>query len=189
MADLEFFPLTPERWPDLEALFGDRGATGGCWCMWWRIKRSKFDKQKGDGNKQAFKAIVTAGDQIPGLLAYRYGHPVCWCAVAPRDQFPVLNRSRTLKPVDDRPVWSINCFFIHKSCRNQGLTVQLLQAAINYVRRQGGKVLEGYPVEPKKDTMPVVFAWTGFASAFRQCGFVEIARRSETRPIMRYSIH
>jgi len=26
---LEFHPLTPERWRDFEALFGERGACGG----------------------------------------------------------------------------------------------------------------------------------------------------------------
>jgi hypothetical protein len=35
--DLAFHPLTPERWHDLEQLFGTRGACGGCWCMWWRV--------------------------------------------------------------------------------------------------------------------------------------------------------
>jgi hypothetical protein len=30
-------PLTPSRWPDLEALFGRNGACNGCWCMYWRI--------------------------------------------------------------------------------------------------------------------------------------------------------
>lgn len=188
MPDLEFLPLTPERWPHLETLFGERGATGGCWCMWWRLKRSEFDRQKGAGNRQAFKAIVESGHRIPGLLAYKNRQPVGWCSVAPRDEFPVLGRSRILKPVDNTPVWSIVCFFIDKNHRHQGLTVALLQAAIEYVKQQGGNVLEGYPVEPKKDKMPAVFAWTGFASAFRQLGFVEVARRSETRPIMRYYV-
>ncbi|NIN00486.1 MAG: hypothetical protein GTO24_21110 [candidate division Zixibacteria bacterium] len=51
-----------------------------------------------------------------------------------------------------------------------------------------GKPLEGYPVEPRKERMPAAFACTGLASAFRRAGFVEIARRSKTRPIMRFSI-
>ena len=66
--------------------------------------------------------------------------------------------------------------------------MRLLGAAIAYVKQQGGKVLEGYPVEPKKDHMPAVFAFTGLASAFLKAGFVECLRRSETRPIMRFYI-
>ena len=185
---LKFYPLTQERWADFEQLFGERGATGGCWCMWWRIKRSDFEQQKGEGNKQAMKAIVESGE-VPGILAYAAGQPIGWCAVSPREKYPVLNRSRILKPVDDTPVWSISCFFIDKNYRNQGITAKLLQAAVEYVKQQGGKVVEGYPVEPKKEQMPTVFAWTGFASTFEKAGFVECARRSETRPILRCYIH
>ena len=105
-----------------------------------------------------------------------------------RDNFPVLNRSRILNKIDDIAVWSTVCFFIDKKYRNSGVSVQLLRAAIEYVKRRSGKVLEGYPVEPKKDKMPAAFAWTGLASAFKKVGFVEVARRSETRPIMRFFI-
>ncbi|MBI2165479.1 MAG: hypothetical protein HYU29_03630 [Chloroflexi bacterium] len=52
-AALEFHPVTPDRWTDLEQLFGDRGAFAGCWCMWWRLTRSQFQKQAGQGNKEA----------------------------------------------------------------------------------------------------------------------------------------
>lgn len=182
---LEFQPLTPERWTDLETLFGERGATGGCWCMWWRLKRSEYDKQKGEGNKQAFKGIVESGAK-PGILAYAEGQPVGWCSVAPRDDFPVLNRSRNLKRVDDKAVWSVVCLFVDKQYRGHGLTVKLIQAAVDYAREQGAEIIEGYPVDPKSPNMPSVFAWTGFLSAFQQAGFVEVLRRSETRPIMRY---
>ena len=53
--DLSFHPLTPERWPDLERLFGVRGACGGCWCMWWRLPRATYNEQKGEGNREAFR--------------------------------------------------------------------------------------------------------------------------------------
>jgi GNAT superfamily N-acetyltransferase len=184
LPDLEFAPLTPERWSDVEELFGERGAIVGCWCMWWRWKRSEFERLKGEGNKQAMREIVESG-QVPGLLAYEGGKPVGWCSVAPREEFPVLQRSRTLKPVDGRPVWSITCFFVAKGYRGIGMNSRLLRAAVGYVRDQGGQVVEGYPIVPRKDQVPVVFAFTGFASAFEAEGFVEVLRRSETRPIMR----
>jgi hypothetical protein len=52
----------------------------------------------------------------------------------------------------------------------------------------GATIVEGYPVEPKTADMPAPFAWTGTASAFRKAGFTEVARRSATRPIMRYVV-
>lgn len=180
----QFHPLTPERWGHLETLFGARGACGGCWCMLWRLKRSEFEKQKGDTNKAAFKAVVDSGE-APGILAYANGNAIGWCAVAPRETYPALDRSRVLKRIDDKPVWSIVCLFIAKEFRRKGVSVELLKAAAKYVRKRGGRLVEGYPVEPRKDSMPDVFAWTGVASAFLKAGFVECERRSETRPIMR----
>ncbi len=67
--------LIPERWPDFEALFGERGAYSGCWCMWWRLTRREFEQQQGKGNRQAMKAIVESG-QVPGILAHLQGRPV-----------------------------------------------------------------------------------------------------------------
>jgi GNAT superfamily N-acetyltransferase len=180
-------PVTIERWADMQQLFGANGACGGCWCMLWRLPRKQFDAQKGEGNKSAMQALLEA-NEVPGLLAYLDGTPVGWCAIAPRMDYPGLARSRILKPVDEMPVWSITCLFVDKSQRRKGISVQLLRAAIEHVRNQGGKVVEGYPVEPKKNDAPAVFVWTGLASAFRAVGFVEVARRSDTRPIMRYEI-
>ena len=181
---VEFRPLTPERWPDLEALFGARGACGGCWCMAWRLKRSEFDRGKGEGNRRAFRAIVTSGAE-PGVLAYAGGEPVAWCAVAPREVYAALGRSRVLAPVDDRPVWSISCLFVTRRMRRSGVSAPLIRAAVSHAAAHGAEAVEAYPVEPYSGEMPAAFAWTGIASAFRRAGFKEVARRSRTRPIMR----
>jgi GNAT superfamily N-acetyltransferase len=185
--NLEFHPLTSERWAELEKLFGKHGASGGCWCMWWRLTRSEFLKKRGEENRKALKQIVDSGE-IPGILAYANGEPVGWCSVAPREAYAALERSRVLKRVDDKPVWSVVCFFVAKNFRHKGVSVALLKAAIEHVKKRGGKIIEGYPVEPKKGYTPDPFAYTGLASAFRKVGFKEILRPSETRPIMRYVI-
>jgi GNAT superfamily N-acetyltransferase len=185
--NLKFFPVTRDRWTDFETLFGERGACGGCWCMLWRLTRKAFERQKGEGNRKAMKAIVQSG-KIPGILAFSQGKPVAWCSVAPRNHFPALERSRILKPLDSRPVWSISCLFVEKNYRRKGLSTRIIKAAVDHVKKQGGTLVEAYPVEPKKDKMPDAFAWTGLASAFIRAGFTECARRSETRPIMRFYI-
>jgi len=181
---IRFRPLTPKTWSDLEDLFGPRGASGGCWCMWWRLKRSEYNKKKGAGNKRAFQKIVAAGASS-GVLAYVGGKAVGWCAIAPRRDYPVLEQSRILKPVDDLPVWSVTCFFVPRLYRRQGLTSKLLVAAVELARKQGATAVEGYPQDPKDTSMVEAFAWTGFASAFKKAGFKEVARRSPTRPVMR----
>jgi len=181
----KFYPVTKENWKDFENLFGDKGACAGCWCMYWRLKQSVLDAQKGNGNKRAMKKIIDLGN-IPGILAYAEGEPIGWCSVAPRKEFSRLENSRILKPVDEKSVWSVVCFFIHKNYRKQGLSTALLNAAKKFVKSSGGKILEGYPIEPKKDKMPDAFAWTGLSAAFQSAGFKEVTRRSETRPIMRF---
>jgi len=180
----ECHPLTTERWPDFVRLFGERGACGGCWCMWWRLKRSEFERQKGEGNKKSMEALVNSGE-VPGILAYKDGEPVAWCSVAPRENFPALDRSRVLKRVDETPVWSIVCFFVEKNHRGKGLSAQLVKAALAYALSRGSQVVEAYPMEPQKK-WPAAFVWTGLVSVFRKVGFIEAARHSESRPIMRY---
>ncbi len=181
----KFYPVTKRNWKDFEKLFGEKGACAGCWCMYWRLKQSVLDAQKGNSNKRAMKKIIGSGN-IPGILAYSEGEPIGWCSVAPREEFSKLDNSRILKPVDEKSVWSVVCFFIHKDHRKKGLSIALLYAAKKYVKSSGGKILEGYPIEPKKDKMPDAFAWTGLSAAFQSAGFKEVARRSETRPIMRF---
>jgi GNAT superfamily N-acetyltransferase len=185
--EVECHPLTAHRWQDLEELFGPRGATGGCWCMYWRLSRTQFTKLKGEGTRQAFRHLVEGGEVV-GLLAYAQGQPVGWCAIAPRESYSVLERSRILKRVDAMPVWSIVCLFVSKDFRGRGLTPILLRAAVDYAVQYGARIIEGYPIDPKTPRIPAAFAWTGVASAFRQAGFVEVLRRSETRPIMRYEV-
>jgi len=181
----KFFPVTNERWKDFEKLFGEKGVCAGCWCMYWRLKQSVLNAQKGNGNKRAMKKII-GSDKIPGILAYSEGEPIGWCSVARREDFSRLDNSRILKPIDEKSVWSVVCFFIHKDHRKMGLSIALLNAAKKYVTSSGGIILEGYPIEPRKDKMPDAFAWTGISAAFQSAGFKEVARRSETRPIMRF---
>ncbi|HKV44976.1 MAG TPA: GNAT family N-acetyltransferase [bacterium] len=155
--------------------------------MWWKLTRSEFARQTGQGNRRAFRRLVASGE-IPGLLAYHRGTPVGWCAVGPREAYPVLDRSRVLGRVDAQAVWSVVCFFVARPFRRQGVTVALLRAAIASAKRRGAAAVEGYPVAPRSEKMPDVFAFTGLVPAFRKAGFVEVARRSPTRPIMRCTL-
>ena len=155
--------------------------------MYWRLQHGEFERQKGEQNRLAFRTIVES-NELPGVLADDGHEPVGWCAVAPRERFVRLERSRILKPVDDRSVWSVVCFFVERSYRRRGVSRLLLRAAVDLASSRGAKIVEGYPVEPKKAKTPAAFAWTGLAAAFRSAGFTEVARRSETRPIMRFNI-
>jgi len=190
---LRLVPATPDRWADLEALFGARGACAGCWCMWWRIPRRDWkagqapgDGVKGAGNRRAFRRLVEGG-AVPGLLAYDGGAPVGWVAVEPRDAYPRLDASPTLARVDDRPVWSVTCFFVAASHRGRGVARALAAAALRHVRARGGRLVEAYPVDRGARSADA-FVYTGPAAVFAGLGFREVARRRPTRPILRKAL-
>ena len=155
--------------------------------MWWRISRSEFEKQKGEGNRRAMKKIVQSGE-IPGIIVYKDAEPIGWCSVAPREKFHSLNRSPVLKKIDETQVWSIVCFFIAKKYRNKGMMLILINAAIDYVRRKGGKVIEAYPTDPRGKHLAPVSSFMGLPSVYRQAGFKECAQPSKSKVIMRFQI-
>jgi GNAT superfamily N-acetyltransferase len=156
--------------------------------MYWRVARSTFHAQYGERLKQAMHDLVAAG-HVPGILAYRENEPVGWCSIAPRGEFAVLNRSRTLKPVDDQPVWSITCFFISQPYRQHGLTAKLVTAALDYAASQGARIVEAYPLSSELYQPEAFFdEYMGQRSTFEKAGFREVLRRSERRIILRKEI-
>lgn len=182
--ELRIHPATAARWDDLASLFGKRGACGGCWCMAWRLPKRTWLAGKTGANKRALHRLVSRRP-APGVLGYSGREPVAWCAVAPRKSYVALASSRVLKPVDEQPVWSISCLFVRKDQRRRGLSVEMLRGAVAYAAGQGARIVEGYPIEPTMEQTPDPFVWTGTPSAFRKAGFLEVARRSRTRSILR----
>jgi len=154
--------------------------------MFWKLRGKAYDEARVYETRQMHKSIVDSGTST-GLLAYHHGEVVGWIAVEPRSTYPKLAHSRALKPVDDQPVWSVTCFFVAKKFRKKGLTVELLKAAVEYVKSNDGTIVEGYPVDAKKD-VAAPFAFTGTASAFQHARFKEVARNTTTHPIFRFNI-
>ncbi len=175
--NLVFQPLTLENWKDIEKLFGEDSICRSCWCMWWRQSSSEWQKRRGIDRKESLKTIVSQG-KIPGILVYSDEQPIGWCSVSPREEFHKLERSRTLKRIDSQPVWSVVCFFVAKPFRGKGISTKLLEAAVSHARKQGAKVIEGYPsrsMEKQQDTV----VYTGLASMFLKVGFVDCGSNSK----------
>ena len=178
----EFHALTPERWPDLVALFDHHGNPGYCWCMTWRLPSQEYQQLDSAGRCKALESLVKAGTPT-GLLAYDDGEPIGWCSIAPRETYPRLEKSKTLRRLDDAPTWSVVCFFVKREKRGQGISLQLLKAAVNYARSRGAKIIEGYPVEPDQS-----YRFMGAPSIFEQAGFEVAAIAANGRRIMRYVV-
>ena len=183
---LRFLPATAGRWKDLETLFGPNGACAGCWCMWFRLPRRDLVIGKGAGNKRALHKLVRRR-VAPGILAYAGDQPIGWVALAPREEYVRLAASRTLKPIDAQPVWSVSCFFIARPYRGRGVMTQLIEAVAGFARKRGATLLEGYPTNPKGKTSDT-FLYTGTRGAFVRAGFGEAARPSKAALIMRRAL-
>lgn len=179
-------PVTSERWADVREVFGEHGADGHCWCMYWRLKGEDFQRGCRDrSNRAALQDLVTSGTQ-PGLIAYADEHPVGWVAVAPRAAFGRIRRSATLRPVDgsdDEAVWSVNCFVVHPDARRTGVARRLLQAAVEHAAAVGAHAVEGYPV--LMDVAPDGEMYTGKLDWFTDAGFSIVRSDSSRRIVVR----
>jgi GNAT superfamily N-acetyltransferase len=182
--ELTFKPAGIAQWADLEALFSSLPAPGMCWCMYWRKTRAEWWGQAAE-NEAALHALLEAGE-TPGILAYDRQGVVGWCSLAPRATFPGLDRSPTLRSVDEAPVWSITCFVIAKRLRRMGLTRLLIREAVRFAASRGAGVIEAYPLQNLggKDRL-VSESFMGFASTFESLGFVQVSHRSGVPNIYR----
>lgn len=181
--ELDIQPVTAARWNDLVELAGERGFQSSCWCMWWRLSNREFGACSGRDKRAALHDLVRRGRE-PGMLAYRAGEPVGWVAVAHRAEFTRLNRSTKLFPVDDTSVWSVPCFYVHRSHRRRGVTEALLDAAITHATARHAELLEGYPIDTGDRRRSGGELYTGSLTIFERAGFTEVARRGG-RPIVR----
>jgi len=181
-------PLRVTDWPNIEELFGQKGACGGCWCMWWRLPRGGklWEESKGAKNKRAFKKLIATG-KVHGCLAFAGAEPVGWCCVGPRGDFPRLERTKALQTDWGERTWSVTCFYIRTGWRHRGVATALLKEAVNVARDHGAKELEAYPVQPKRDgtDMPAAFAWTGVPHLFEKQRFRNVTPPGNPRDIYR----
>ncbi|GAA4868123.1 GNAT family N-acetyltransferase [Luteimonas vadosa] len=166
-------PLARTDWPAIESLFGDNGACGGCWCMWWRVPMGgkAWEAAKGAPNRAAFRALVESG-RACGVLAHAGGEPVGWCALGPRADFPRIARSKALARDWGPDTWSLNCFYVPARWRGRGVAGALVRAAIDLARARGARELEAYPQAVAPGARQAgAFVWTGVPALFDGHGF------------------
>lgn len=189
--ELTAHPLTPQRWPDLEQLFGVNGAYSSCWCTFQRQTGREFSAgcaNRGAGNRALLRKLTDA-PQAPGLVGYRDGEPVGWVSVGPRSAFGRILRSPitrlTTEEAADESVWAVVCFYIPRRNRGRGVGRALLDCAVDHARAQGGHLLEGYPVDTRGRRIPSAEAFTGTLELFAAAAFRPVAERVAGRPVVR----
>lgn len=178
-------PASPERWEDLVEVFSGPGDPGKCWCAYWYASAKEFKANWGEGNRAVLESRVRGGGE-PGVLAYADGIPAGWAGIAPREAFDRLVRNRkSLAAVDDRPVWSLNCLVVRREFRRRGLMRALIRGAVDFAIGKGAVAVEAYPVDAERK-LTSYDLFLGTRAAYEELGFVEVARRAPTRPILRY---
>jgi hypothetical protein len=180
---LAFHPVTPERLPGLARFLERHGKFRYCAGMRWRMASSAFSRSTKEERADALERLVQEGTPI-GVLAYLDQDPVGWCSVAPRGSYAGLERYRALPRIDDRPVWSVVCFFVSTRIRRAGATLGLLKAAVEYAASERAEIIEGYPVEPGAR----LYTYMGSPATFRAAGFLDVTPRGQSRKVMRYFV-
>jgi GNAT superfamily N-acetyltransferase len=193
---LDVRPLTPARLPDLAELFEQGGDPKWCWCAYFRIRGFDFSS----GGKARHRQVMetAAADQAkdgraPGLVAYDRDEAVGWISIGPREDYERLAHSTVLKPIDDKPVWSIVCFVVGRRSRGRGVARTLLAAGIDYARAHGATMLEAYPVEVDQGKrIDSGSVYRGTLTMFERAGFKVVDRRptpgGPPRPIVRRAL-
>lgn len=175
--------VTAVDWPLVEKLFGDNGACGGCWCMYWHAGpgEAAWDQAKGAINQGKLRDEIESG-RCDAVIAIRQGEVVGWCRFGPTSSFERLARSRKLTR-ECMADYAVVCFFIDRKARRSGVATALLEAAAASAFEAGARTIEGYAVVPKGDEVPAAFAWTGVPSIFEQAGFSPVEHDAGARRI------
>ena len=195
-AGLEILPLTSERFTDLGQLFAS-GDPRWCWCQYFRVRGRSWANASAESNRADLQRLTATaedtGGVAPGLVAYRDGAAIGWVSLGPREDYERLAYSTLLRPVDERPVWSIVCFVVAGRQRGKGVAAALLDAAIAYARDRGAETLEAYPIHEGRGRVSSDAAYAGTQGMFERAGFTVADVRqwnatSPPRPIMRLEL-
>jgi GNAT superfamily N-acetyltransferase len=175
-----------------------RGYRSDCWCQRFKIRGTEWDSNSVPVEERARRLRTQThcghpkSEATSGLVAYRDGEPVGWCAVEPRSAYPRLLRKcrvpwegRSEDKTDDS-VWAATCFVTRAGFRRRGVSRALARASVDFGRQRGARALEGYPMltEAEKE-----ITWgelhVGSRSIFAAAGFAEVSRPSRRRVVMR----
>ena len=118
-------PANEASWADLQTVFGAPGPAARCQCQRFKLRRREyFRRVPRRGARRSAPRTDRRGhpesDITSGLVAYRDGEPVGWCAVEPRRHYEGLIRNNRVpwtgrdEDKTDETVWAVTCFFIRR---------------------------------------------------------------------------
>jgi GNAT superfamily N-acetyltransferase len=192
--DLRILPANEASWEDLQAVFGTRGSAAGCQCQRFKLApKESFGSFPVEERAFRLRTQTNCGQAdagtTSGLVAYRDGIPVGWCAVEPRTAYTGLLRvfrtpwvGRHEDKTDDS-IWAVTCLFTRVGFRKRGVSRALARAAVDFARERGARAVEAYPIT----TTDVISEelHVGTEGVFAAAGFAEVSRPTKRRAVMR----
>jgi GNAT superfamily N-acetyltransferase len=170
---IEVRPAT--RFADVATMLGPRRDPDAtvCWCLSHRVdsrtNRTLTGRERGEYVRRLCRRRVP-----PGVLAYVDDEVAGWAGVAPRADLPV-SRSTVIKAVDNLPVWSIFCVRVRPGFRGRGISLHLVEGAVELARSHGAPAVEAVPVDNRGEKVDLTMAFVGTRGLFERAGFTKVA--------------
>lgn len=131
------------------------------------------------------KKILVEEGKAHGILVYAGRRAVGWCQYGPREELPRIDSGRNYRKLgfdgNGEKFWRITCFFVDKEFRRNGISKIALSAALDSIRRKGGRIVEAYPATH----MRAVAVWFGNVTMFEREGFRKVATLGKSNIVMR----
>ncbi|OLD12003.1 MAG: hypothetical protein AUI50_00145 [Crenarchaeota archaeon 13_1_40CM_2_52_14] len=168
---------------------------GGCWCMYYArprpVGKGLSTNEWKKINRKDKETLVRQG-RSHAILVYDGKTPVGWCQYGTRDELPRIDAGRGYRkarpPVGAEKIWRLTCFFVDKDYRGHGVSKIALHAALESIRKQGGGIVEAYPVVSKKMAAVPEWRWFGTPNMFRRERFKPVAPLGTSGLLMRRTI-
>ncbi|MBL8679551.1 MAG: GNAT family N-acetyltransferase [Myxococcales bacterium] len=183
--------LSEETFDAFSTLHEGAGCAG-CFCMYWHYTGDNraWQLEEPSANREKKLALVRARKTHAIVLlddARRDEHgrsiAVGAIQIEPRASLTKLTTRmpyRDLGPADGR--WSVGCLLVRESERRKGIATQLVQAAIDWLRKDPTAVsLEAYP--RLGDDLRDEEQWMGPESLFVRAGF-HVVREHVQYPVL-----
>ncbi|HLE65111.1 MAG TPA: GNAT family N-acetyltransferase [Candidatus Bathyarchaeia archaeon] len=188
--------LGADTWPDFERLFEKHnGVQGGCWCMFYQrphpVRAEMSRTERTTMNRKDKREWVREG-RSHGIIVYKGRTPVGWCQYGPREELPRIDAGRNYRKVEplspEKRLWRITCFFVDKDHRGKGIANTALRATLESIGKQGGGIVEAYPVVSKKILAESQWIWFGTPGMFKREKFKPVAQLGASYLLMRRTL-
>ncbi|MCL5874803.1 MAG: GNAT family N-acetyltransferase [Candidatus Thermoplasmatota archaeon] len=183
--------LNASSWPAFEEFFNKyNGVQNSCWCVYYHkgvqpLRVPKKDKAEHNRN---LKRRLVEGGKSRSVLVFKSGKVVASCQYGTFEELPRIENAARYASVKlkegNENRWRITCFFVDTPERHKGLAKLALDGALDRIARNGGGLVEAYPVT-KRNTVEV---WFGSVGMFVERGFKIVSEFGKSNVLVRKMI-